>query len=128
MKRMTDYDGPERRNDYLRLDAAIAEVQKLHGTAEVLANAVINSVPRHELVDIKDEIKRDFLYKLYFQLGLTVVALFLIFVYFNVKFNNEASTVKHGHEIILCMQGKTELQRTGDAYQTARLVCEQTTK
>lgn len=125
---MADYSGPERRQDYLKLDAAIEEVQKLHNTAEVLANAVVNAVPRHELVSIKNEIKRDFLYKLYFQAGLTVISLFILFVFFNAKFNSQNNSIKHGHEIILCMQGKTEAQRTGDAYQTARLVCEQTTK
>lgn len=122
------YPGPERRADYLALDDALAEVQKLHQTAEILANAVANTVPRQELVGIKNEIKKDFLFKLYFQLGLTVLCLLLLFVYFNIKFSQENSAIKKGHEVILCMNGKTESQRTGDNYQTARLVCEQTTK
>lgn len=125
---MADYDGPERRADYLKIDAAIAEVQRLHGTTEILAEAVANTVPRQELVAIKEEIKRDFLYKLYFQLGLTIICLFLLFIYFNAKFNQQNNVIKKGHEVILCMQGKAEASRIGDYYQTARLVCEQTTK
>lgn len=123
-----DYSGPERRQDYLQLDAAVSEVKRLHGTVEVLANAVVNTVPRQELVEIKREIRKDFLLKIYLQLGLTIVFVIFFIVFVNMKFNNLDNSVKKGHEIILCMQGKTEAGRTGDAYQTARLVCEQTAK
>lgn len=125
---MPDYDGPERRQDYLALDTALAEVQKLHGSVTTLANAMTNSVPRQELVELRAEVKKDFLYKIYIQLGLTVAFVLFFLIFMNWKFNSLDASVKRGHEVILCMQGKTESQRTGDAYQTARIVCEQTTK
>lgn len=125
---MTDYVGPERRRDYIQLDAALEEVQKLHGSVTTLANAVVNSVPRQELEGLRAEVKKDFLIKIYMQIGLTVAFVFFFIIFINMKFNTLDNSVKKGHEVILCMQGKAESQRIGDAYQTARLVCEQTTK
>lgn len=125
---MTEYIGPERRRDYIQLDAALEEVQRLHGAVSTLATAVTNTVPKHEIEELKAEVKRDFIYKIYLQLGLTVAFVIFFVVFINIKFNNLNKSVSRGHEVILCMQGKTEIQRTGDAYQTARVVCEQATK
>lgn len=125
---MPDYNGPERRQDYVQLEQALEQVERLHGAVSTLATAVTNTVPRRELEDLRAEVKKDFLIKIYLQIGLTVAFIFFFVIFINMKFNRMDGSVKKGHEVILCMQGKTESQRTGDAYQAARVICEQTTK
>lgn len=125
---MPDYNGPERRQDYVQLEQALEQVDRLHGAVTTLATAVTNTVPRRELEDLRTEVKKDFLIKIYLQLGLTIAFVLFFIIFINIKFNDLDKSVKKGHEVILCMQGKTESQRTGDAYQAARVICEQTTK
>lgn len=125
---MADYSGPERRQDYVQLDAALEKVEHLHAAVTTLATAVTNTVPRRELEELRTEVKKDFLYKIYLQLGLTVAFVVFFIVFINIKFNNHDASARKDHEVVLCMEGKTEAQRTGDAFQTALLVCEQSVK
>lgn len=120
-----DYQGPERRAENKRLDEAIAEVQRLHGTAEILANAVANTAPKHELEAIRAEVKRDFEIKIVFQAALTLVACLFLLWYMQVKFANNQKSINKGHDVLICMLQKTEAQRTGDFSDSARVACEQ---
>lgn len=122
------YDGPERRKDYLELDGALQEVERLHSAVTTLATAVTNTVPRAELEALKKEVHRDYLLKLYFMAGFTAIGVILIVVFMNMKVNNLSKSTEHNHAIIQCLQGKPEAARTGDLAATALLTCEQTTR
>jgi hypothetical protein len=128
MAHKEEYEGPERREDYIALDKALAEVQKLHGSVITLANAVVNTVPRSELEDLKQEVKKDFLIKMYSQAILTVVALVILLIMMNRITHNLGDDIKAGHEVIVCLQGKAEAERTGALAATAQITCEQTTR
>lgn len=125
---MTDYNGPERRKDYVELDHALEKVERLHSAVTTLATAVTNTVPRQELVDIKDEIKRDFLWKVYFQLGLTVICLAFLVVFFNSQFSRVKDTSRHGHAVLACLLAQPEAMRTSTLAATTLVTCEQTVR
>lgn len=128
MEESEGYEGLERRKSNLELDEALLKVQKLHNAAETLANAVANTAHRSELeslrVEIQDENKR----RTYISAGLAAAVVIILIFAFSIKISNLNKSVKHGHEVITCMQGKPEAQRTGDLYATALVTCEQTTK
>lgn len=121
-----EYTGPERRQDYLALDSAIEDVQKLHGAVTTLATAVTNTVPRYELDELKAEVRRDYLTKIYFMAGFTAAAVIILLFFFNSKINNLKEDVRRGHDVITCLQTKPEAERTGSAAATAKVLCEQT--
>ena len=121
-----EYEGPERRRDYLQLDAALDEVDKLHGAVNSLATAVVNTAPRAELEAIREEVRRDFIYKLYVMGGLSLIIVLIMVLFINLKTNNLSRSISHGHAVLACMQGKSELQRTGENYQTALATCDAT--
>lgn len=123
--RMTDYQGPERRAENKRLDDAILEVQKLYGTAEILANAVANTTPKQELESLRTEIKREFQLKLIYTGVLTVAAVLFLVIFIHLKLASNNRAINKGHDAIVCMLTKTELQRTGDFADPARVACEQ---
>lgn len=122
------FNGPERRRDNLQLDAALAEVQRLHNAATTLANAVANTAHRSELVALQDEVKREFQIKLVAQAVLTVVALCILIFYMQFKFNHLTKQIDKGHDVVLCMQSLTEAQRTGDLAAQSLLTCEQSSR
>lgn len=124
----TDYNGPERRKDWQKLDDAIREVARLHGTTEILANAVTNTAPKHELEALREEMKREHNIRIYISASLTGLAVILLVIFVSVKINNLNKSVKHGHSVITCMQGKTEVQRTAEAFGSALVTCEQTAR
>lgn len=125
---MPEWDGPERRKDYVEIDHALEKVQHLHNAVLTLADAVGNTVPRKELANLQAEVAKDFRYKLYFQAGLTVIAcIFLVIVFARIEGDVNAK-IEKGHAVINCLQGKTEAERTGTLAATALITCEQTTK
>lgn len=119
------YTGPERRQDHLQLETALAEVQRLNSAAATLATAVTNTAQKAELIGLRDEVKRDFMVKMVFQAILTTVALLILVFYMQVKFSHNQKSINKGHDVIICMQTKTEAQRTGDLADSARIACEQ---
>lgn len=125
---MSHYEGPERRMDYLQLDSALKEVQRLHGSVNILADAMQNSVPRSELEALRAEVKRDFLVKLYFIIGISVASVLILMGFINMKFNHSANDVRHGHNVIACLLGQPEASRTAQFAATAEVTCEQTSK
>lgn len=125
---MPEYVGPERRRDYIELDQALEKVDHLHGAVTSLANAMSNAVPRRELEDLRDEVKKDFLYKIYLQLGLTVLFVFFFVIFVNAKFNSLDTSIKKGHGVIACLLAQPETSRTGSLAATALVTCEQTVK
>lgn len=125
---MTNYTGPERRSDYLLLDNALEEVQKLHGSVVTLANAVVNSVPRDELESLKEEMKREYFNKMIVSaVAATLIIVFMI-LYMNFKFNHQRADLNKDHAVITCLLTKPETARTGEAAPTTLLLCQQSTK
>ena len=125
---MADYVGPERRKDYVELEVALEKVDHLHGAVTTLANAMSNAVPRRELDELRDEVKKDFLYKIYLQLGLTVLFVIFFIVFLNLKFTAEDKSISKGHGVIACLLAQPETARTGTLAATALVTCEQTVK
>lgn len=123
---MNEYTGPERRQNHLELDAALQEVQRLHGAVSTLATAVTNTVPKQELQALREEVKRDFYLKIYIQIGIVLVVTALALLLINVKLNNSAKAAERSHQIIRCLLTKTEVQRTGDLGPTAIVTCQAT--
>lgn len=119
------YTGPERRQEHLQLETALAEVQRLNSAATTLATAVANSAQKTELLSLKDEVKRDFQIKMISQAVLTAFALIVLIWYMQVKFSHNQKAIGKGHDVITCMLTKTEVQRTGDFADPARIACEQ---
>lgn len=125
---MAEYEGTERRREMIQLDEALAEIEKLRGAATTLANAVVNTAQREELLALQQEVAKDFKLKLYAQGALTVAAcLFLVIVFIRIT-NSLNTSIEKGHDVITCLQTKAEAQRTGDAGPTALLLCKQTQK
>lgn len=124
----TDYTGPERRQGNLQLDEALAEVQRLHNAATTLANAVTHTATRHELEELRAQVTKERWIMLCINSALTAIIILFLIIFFTVKMNNQSKAMKIGHEIITCMQGKTEAQRTGDLAGNALVTCEQRAK
>lgn len=124
----SSYMGPERREENAKLDLALAEVQRLNTAASTLATAVTGTAHRAELESLQAEVKREFQFKLIFQACMTAVAIIVLILYMQVKFSRMSGAIDRGHQVINCLQGKTEVQRTGDFATTALVTCEQTTR
>lgn len=122
------YDGVERRKDYIALEAAMNEVEHLHGAVTTLATAVTNTVPRQELINIRDEVSRDFKYKLYVMVALTITAVAALMFSTEVRVNNTREKFTRDHGIIMCLLQQPEANRTGTSAATALVTCEQTVK
>lgn len=125
---MPNYEGPERRQDYIELDQALEKVSHLQGAVTTLATAMSNAAPKQELESLRIEVRRDYKIKIYYMAAFSVLSVFLIVFFFNLKINHLNSDVKRGHDIITCMQTKSEAQRTGEAGPTALLLCAQSQK
>lgn len=124
----TEYSEPERRKDWQKLDDAIKEVQRLHGTTEILAEAVVKTVPKHELEALRTEMYREFKLKIAASAVIGIVIALVLVIFISVKLANLNASIKHGHDVISCMQGKVEAQRTGEFYAPALVTCEQTVR
>lgn len=122
---MPRYTGPERRQDHLQLETALAEVQRLNSAATTLATAVANSAQKTELLSLRDEVKKDFMIKMIFQTVLTVLAIIVLVLYMQVKFGNNKKATNKSQDIMTCLLTKTEVQRTADFADAARIACEQ---
>lgn len=120
------YQGPERRKDYGQLDQALGEVEKLHGAVTTLASAVTRTVPRQELVDLQREIAAEQKRRSIIEAALSFMIVLLLILFINYRSNRvESSTEKH-HQVINCLLGKPEAQRSGDFFDTALVTCEAT--
>jgi hypothetical protein len=125
---MPNYEGPERRQDYIELDQALEKVSHLQGAVTTLANAMSNAAPKQELAELRIEVRRDYRVKIYYMAAFSVISVVFIMFFVNNKFNHMNDNIQRGHDIITCMQTKTEAQRTGEAGPTALLLCAQTQK
>lgn len=125
---MNEYDGPERRQSYIDLDHAMANVERLHGAVTTLAGAVVNTVPRQEIDELREEVRRDYLTKIYFMAGFTVVSVVILLAFMNTKINSVNHSARHNHGIIQCLLGQPEASRTGSLASTALVTCDQTVK
>lgn len=125
---MAEYRGPEQRKDYIELDQALEQVSHLHGAVTTLATAMANAAPKQELIDLRTEVRKDYLTKIYFMAAFSIAATLILMFFFNYKINHLNADVRKGHDVIACLQTKTEAQRTGEAGPTALLLCTQTQK
>ena len=125
---MAEYAGPERRKGYVDLETALEKVEQLHGAVTTLATAVTNTVPRQELEDLKTEVQKEFKQKILINAALSGIIVLMLALFINYKLNSVEGDIKKGHDVITCLQGKTEAQRTGDNGPTALLLCTQTQK
>jgi hypothetical protein len=125
---VTDYNGPERRQDYVALDQALDQVDRLHGAVSTLATAVTNTVPRRELEDLRDEVRKDYLTKIYFMAGFSVAIIIVLLSFINMKINTSSKQASHGHAVIECLLGLPADTRTGTLAATSLVTCEQTVK
>jgi hypothetical protein len=123
-----NYHGPERRADYMQLEGALLEVEKLHGAVTTLATAVVNTVPRRELEGIREEVAKDFKYKVYLQVGLTIVSLLFLMLYYNRLSDIRQVESKKAHSVIECLLTLPEASRTGTLGPTSIVTCEATAK
>jgi hypothetical protein len=125
---MPEYDGPERRSSNLELDNALAEIERLRDAATTLATAVSTTVQRRELEELKTEVRRDYLMKIYFMAAFSVAIVIIVIGYINFKMNHASASAKHGHAVIECLLGQPEASRTGAVAATAIVTCEQTVR
>jgi hypothetical protein len=88
----------------------------------------VNTAQRDELDALRQEIKDEQRKRNAVEAALSLAIILVIIMFFNIKINHLNGDVKKGHDVITCLQGKTEAQRTGEAGPTALLLCTQTQK
>lgn len=125
---MAEYSGPERRKDFVQLDEALAEVDKLHSAVTTLATAVVNTVPRQELVALHEQADKEKKSRNIIEAGLSLGIVLLLIIFMNYKSNKTASETKHHHQVVACLLAQPEASRTGTLAATALVTCEQTVK
>lgn len=123
-----NYSGSERRKERLKLDEALSEVQRLHNAATTLATAVTHTATRHELEELREQVKKERIVMTIINSALTFVIILFLAIFFTVKLASMVKTINRGHEVITCLQGKTEVQRTGDFSGTALVTCAQSAR
>lgn len=120
----SEYEGPERRKGYEQLDAALENVERLHGAVTTLATAVVNTVPRQELEALKDEMNREFRIKILTSVVVGFMCITIVLFFINRMLDNQSRAIDKGHKALVCLESKADAEKTGSLADTARITCE----